>query len=171
MPAVRLDVLAAVEQGHLDCFVIYKLDRLSRSVRDYLNLLAFLEEHKVAFVSVTQQFNTTNSLGRLTLNPLAHLDPMGALLLLVAWRIGEYALKLGARGAETLSAAVDVHDPRFCRRLVRGGSLGAVEYGLEVETRAEGRAVAAQDQDFVGHVSQYRCGSAPGAKKGPPTGP
>ena len=63
-------LLEDIRQDRLDCLVVYKLDRLSRSVRDYLNLLAFLEEHGIAFVSVTQQFNTTTPVGRMTLRML-----------------------------------------------------------------------------------------------------
>ena len=68
-PALKR-LLADVEAGKLDCVVVYKLDRLSRSVRDYLNLLAFLADHDVDFVSVTQQFNTTTPVGRMTLRML-----------------------------------------------------------------------------------------------------
>ena len=68
-PALKR-LLADVESKKLDCVVVYKLDRLSRSVRDYLNLLAFLDEHDVDFVSVTQQFNTTTPVGRMTLRML-----------------------------------------------------------------------------------------------------
>ena len=68
-PALKR-LLADVEAHRLDCVVVYKLDRLSRSVRDYLNLLAFLDQHDVAFVSVTQQFNTTTPVGRMTLRML-----------------------------------------------------------------------------------------------------
>jgi len=68
-PALK-QLLADAEAGKVDCVVIYKLDRLSRNVRDYLNLLALLETHGVDFVSVTQQFNTTTPVGRMTLRML-----------------------------------------------------------------------------------------------------
>jgi site-specific DNA recombinase len=50
--------------------VVYKVDRLSRSLIDFARIIGAFEEHNISFVSVTQQFNTTNSLGRLTLNIL-----------------------------------------------------------------------------------------------------
>ena len=50
--------------------VVYKVDRLSRSLIDFARIIEIFEKHNVSFVSVTQQFNTTNSLGRLTLNIL-----------------------------------------------------------------------------------------------------
>jgi len=63
-------LLRAVEAGELDCVVVYKVDRLSRSLLDFTRMLSIFEKHKVSFVAVTQQFNTSTSLGRLTLNIL-----------------------------------------------------------------------------------------------------
>jgi site-specific DNA recombinase len=63
-------LLADVEAGELDCVVVYKVDRLSRSLLDFTRILSLFEKHKVSFVAVTQQFNTSTSLGRLTLNIL-----------------------------------------------------------------------------------------------------
>jgi site-specific DNA recombinase len=63
-------LLHAVEAGALDCVVVYKVDRLSRSLLDFTRMLSVFEKHKVSFVAVTQQFNTSTSLGRLTLNIL-----------------------------------------------------------------------------------------------------
>ena len=63
-------LLQAVEAGELDCVVVYKVDRLSRSLLDFTRMLSLFEKHKVSFVAVTQQFNTSTSLGRLTLNIL-----------------------------------------------------------------------------------------------------
>jgi site-specific DNA recombinase len=63
-------LLGAIEAGELDCVVVYKVDRLSRSLLDFTRMLSLFEKHKVSFVAVTQQFNTSTSLGRLTLNIL-----------------------------------------------------------------------------------------------------
>src|SRR4051794_27381315 len=63
-------LLQAVEAGELDCVVVYKVDRLSRSLLDFTRMLSIFEKHNVSFVAVTQQFNTSTSLGRLTLNIL-----------------------------------------------------------------------------------------------------
>jgi len=63
-------LLAEVEAGRVDCVVVYKVDRLSRSLLDFARIMEAFEQHGVSFVSVTQQFNTTTSLGRLTLNIL-----------------------------------------------------------------------------------------------------
>jgi site-specific DNA recombinase len=63
-------LLQAVEADELDCVVVYKVDRLSRSLLDFTRMLSVFEKHRVSFVAVTQQFNTSTSLGRLTLNIL-----------------------------------------------------------------------------------------------------
>jgi len=68
-PALKR-LLADVEARRIDCVVVYKLDRLSRSLRDYLNLLALFDHHGVGFVAVTQQINTTTPMGRLLLKQL-----------------------------------------------------------------------------------------------------
>ena len=59
-----------VQAGKVDCIVVYKVDRLSRSLIDFARIIEVLEGHGATFVSVTQQFNTTHSMGRLTLNIL-----------------------------------------------------------------------------------------------------
>ncbi|NLF17828.1 MAG: recombinase family protein, partial [Lentisphaerae bacterium] len=63
-------LLADVRGGGIDAVVVYKVDRLSRSLLDFARIMSVFEEHDVAFVSVTQSFNSTNSMGRLTLNIL-----------------------------------------------------------------------------------------------------
>ncbi len=68
-PALKR-LLAAVERKQIDCVVVYKVDRLSRSLLDFAGIIGLLDKHGVSFVSVTQQFNTNTSLGRLTLNVL-----------------------------------------------------------------------------------------------------
>lgn len=59
-----------IDQGKVDCVVVYKVDRLSRSLLDFARIMERFENHNVSFVSVTQHFNTTHSMGRLTLNIL-----------------------------------------------------------------------------------------------------
>jgi len=68
-PALKR-LLADIEQGLIDVIVVYKIDRLSRSLMDFAKLVEAMEAHDVTFVSVTQSFNTTTSMGRLTLNIL-----------------------------------------------------------------------------------------------------
>jgi DNA invertase Pin-like site-specific DNA recombinase len=68
-PALK-ELLNKIEAGAIDCVVVYKVDRLSRSLLDFARLMSLFDRHGVSFVSVTQEFNTTTSLGRLTLNIL-----------------------------------------------------------------------------------------------------
>jgi len=63
-------LLADIEAGRVDCVVVYKVDRLSRSLLDFARMMETFEKHRVSFFSVTQQFNTTTSMGRLMLNVL-----------------------------------------------------------------------------------------------------
>jgi len=63
-------LLADITAGKVDCVVVYKVDRLSRSLLDFAKIMALMDEHGASFVSVTQNFNTTTSMGRLTLNIL-----------------------------------------------------------------------------------------------------
>ncbi|MBK6720221.1 MAG: recombinase family protein [Sphingomonadales bacterium] len=64
------NLLADIEAGLVDVIVVYKIDRLSRSLMDFSRLVEVFDKHGVTFVSITQSFNTTTSMGRLTLNIL-----------------------------------------------------------------------------------------------------
>ncbi len=68
-PALQ-KLLADVEARRIDVIVVYKVDRLTRSLADFAKLVELFDKHDVSFVSVTQSFNTTTSMGRLTLNVL-----------------------------------------------------------------------------------------------------
>ena len=68
-PALQ-QLMRDIQAGKIDVIVVYKVDRLSRSLHDFAKMVEVFDRHKVSFVSVTQQFNTTTSMGRLTLNVL-----------------------------------------------------------------------------------------------------
>src|SRR6266581_642152 len=68
-PALQ-QLLADVRAGTIDIVLVYKLDRLTRSLADFAKLIELFDAHAVSFVSVTQSFNTSSSMGRLTLNVL-----------------------------------------------------------------------------------------------------
>ena len=68
-PALK-KLIEDIKIGKINCVVVYKVDRLSRSLIDFVQLLELFEQNKVTFVSVTQQFSTNTSMGRLTLNIL-----------------------------------------------------------------------------------------------------
>jgi site-specific DNA recombinase len=68
-PALK-QLLADVEAGKIDSVICYKVDRLSRSLLDFARIISIFEKHHVSFVSITQQFNSATSMGRLVLNVL-----------------------------------------------------------------------------------------------------
>lgn len=68
-PALKA-LLAEIDAGRIDLIVVYKVDRLTRSLADFAKLVERFDAQNVSFVSVTQQFNTSSSMGRLTLNVL-----------------------------------------------------------------------------------------------------
>ena len=68
-PALQ-QLLAGITEGRVDTVVVYKIDRLTRSLADFAKIVEILDARSTSFVSVTQQFNTTTSMGRLTLNVL-----------------------------------------------------------------------------------------------------
>ena len=68
-PALKR-LLADIEAARVDTVVVYKVDRLTRSLGDFAKIVEVFDQYDVTFVSVTQQFNTTTSMGRLTLNML-----------------------------------------------------------------------------------------------------
>ena len=68
-PAMQ-KMLADIKARKIDVVVVYKVDRLTRALADFAKIVDVFDAHKVSFVSVTQQFNTTTSMGRLTLNVL-----------------------------------------------------------------------------------------------------
>jgi site-specific DNA recombinase len=68
-PALQ-QLIADIKAHKINVVVVYKVDRLTRSLADFAKLVELFDAHAVSFVSVTQQFNTTTSMGRLTLNVL-----------------------------------------------------------------------------------------------------
>ena len=71
-------LLADVAAGQIDVVVVYKVDRLTRSLSDFAKIVEIFDNRQVSFVSVTQAFNTTTSMGRLTLNVLLILRAVRA---------------------------------------------------------------------------------------------
>ncbi|HLM79742.1 MAG TPA: recombinase family protein [Terriglobales bacterium] len=68
-PALQ-QLMSHIREGSIDVVVVYKVDRLTRSLADFARMVELFDAHNVSFVAVTQQFNTTTSMGRLTLNVL-----------------------------------------------------------------------------------------------------
>jgi site-specific DNA recombinase len=69
-PAARSTALPSndIQTGKIDIVVVYKVDRLSRSLLDFHKLIELFERHQTTFVSITQSFNTTDAMGRMHLN-------------------------------------------------------------------------------------------------------
>ena len=76
-PALKR-LLEDIEASKVQIVVVYKVDRLTRSLSDFAKIVDVLDAHNASFVSVTQQFNTTTSMGRLTLNMLLVIRPVRA---------------------------------------------------------------------------------------------
>lgn len=68
-PALQ-ELFADIQAGQIDMIVVYKIDRLTRSLIDFSKMVDLFDKHNCSFVSVTQNFNTSDSMGRLTLNML-----------------------------------------------------------------------------------------------------
>ena len=119
-PALKR-LLAAVEARSIDCIVVYKVDRLSRSLLDFARIIEVFDRNGVSFVAVTQQFNTTSSLGRLTLNILLSFAQYAERAIMQSGSVGR-AVLLAFRGCwtphypgsnkEVISASGGLNRPR-----------------------------------------------------------
>jgi site-specific DNA recombinase len=115
-PALQ-GLLADIRAGRIDIVIVYKVDRLTRSLADFARLVELFDAEAVSFVSVTQQFNTTSSMGRLTLNVLLSFaqferdvtgerirDKIAASKKKGMWMGGNVPLGYDARGARSGAA-------------------------------------------------------------------
>jgi DNA invertase Pin-like site-specific DNA recombinase len=91
-------LIADIEVGKVDVVVVYKFDRLSRSMLDFLQLLDFFKRHNVSFVSVSQRFDTSTPVGEMTLNILLSFAQFEPTSRSVDWRDATVGLRLGRRG-------------------------------------------------------------------------
>ena len=163
-PALQ-GLLDRVRSQKIDIIVVYKVDRLTRSLADFAKLVELFDEHNVSFVSVTQSFNTTSSMGRLTLNVLLSFaqferevigervrDKIAASKSKGIWVGGP--VPLGYRSVAKKLAVVP-EDAALVRRIfadyLRLGSIGELAASLDREgirprprTLANGRIIAAE---------------------------
>src|SRR6202042_1632296 len=113
-PALK-KLLADIDAGRVDVVVVYKIDRLTRSLADFAKLVEAFDARSISFVAVTQQFNTTSSMGRLTLNVLLSFsqserelsservrDKIAASRRKGKWTGGSVPLGYGAQGKKLL---------------------------------------------------------------------
>ena len=119
-PALRR-LLADIERDLVDVVVVYKIDRLSRSLMDFAKLVEVFDAHEVTFVSVTQSFNRTTSMGRLTLNILLSFAQFEREV--IGERIRDKVAASKARGmwmGGKVAARVSGREPKADRRSARG---------------------------------------------------
>src|SRR5438094_4109235 len=129
-------LLADIGAGRIDIVVVYKVDRLTRSLADFARLVEIFDAQGVSFVSVTQQFNTTSSMGRLTLNVLLSFAQFTREV------TGEHILdklsaskKTGMWMGDTLGLGHDVRDHRLLVNL-KAAAIVLLSCQLDIELRA-----------------------------------
>ncbi len=135
-------LLDDIRARKIDCVVVYKVDRLSRSLMDFARMMGEFERHRVSFVSVTQQFNTTHSMGRLTLNILLSFAQFERELvsertrdkIALARQKGKYAGGRPVLGYDAVDTRLAVNEEEACR--VRE------VFATYLRTESIGRAVA-----------------------------
>src|SRR5437588_9894752 len=103
-PALKR-LLADIEAGQIDVVVVYKVDRLTRAPSDFAKLVDIFDRCGVSFVSITQQFNTTTSMGRLTLNVLLSFaqferEVIGELISTSKSSVSSIRSAIGLRGSQ-----------------------------------------------------------------------
>jgi DNA invertase Pin-like site-specific DNA recombinase len=114
-PALQ-QLLAEIREGKVDVVVVYKIDRLTRSLADFAKIVEIFDAKGVSFVSVTQQFNTTTSMGRLTLNVLLSFAQFG--LVVRAHRFHDLLVKHKGGKFGDLAKSEKLHRSYF-RQLLR----------------------------------------------------
>ncbi len=155
-PALQA-LLAEVRAGQADVIAVYKVDRLTRSLADFAKLVDLFDAHSVSFVSVTQSFNTTTSMGRLTLNMLLSFaqferevigervrDKIAASKRKGIWAGGPVPLGYRCSGKKPVIVPEEAETVRLIfTRYLELGSMGALLKELDrlgVRTKASGLA-------------------------------
>src|ERR1035438_4142276 len=136
-PALR-KLMADIEAEKVDCVVVYKVDRLSRSLLDFARIMGTFEKRGTSFVSVTQQFNTTASLGRLTLNILLSFAQFERELIAERTRDKMSAARRKGKwvgGIPVLGYDVDPHGGRLAVNEDEAGRVRAI-FDLYLEQRS-----------------------------------
>jgi site-specific DNA recombinase len=158
-PALQ-QLLMAIQAGRVDIVVVYKVDRLTRSLADFAKIVEILDAKGASFVSVTQQFNTTTSMGRLTLNVLLSFaqferevtgerirDKIAASKKKGMWMGGMPSLGYQARDRKLV--VVD-SEAEIVRRIFRGyvelGSIRSLKEELDVQGLTSKSRTSASDR-------------------------
>ncbi len=173
-PGLKL-LLADIEAGLIDVVVVYKIDRLTRSLSDFSRIVEIFEKADTSFVSVTQSFNTATSMGRLTLNMLLSFaqfecevtaerirDKIAASKRRGLWMGGQVplgydadgrTLKINAAEAKTIRTLVDLYETHGTVRAVKSA---ADDLGLRSKQRTTGDGTrtggVALDRGHIHHL-------------------
>jgi site-specific DNA recombinase len=159
-------LLADIRAGKVQIVVVYKVDRLTRSLSDFAKLIELFEAHGVSFVSVTQQFNTTTSMGRLMLNVLLSFaqferevtgerirDKIAASKKKGLWMGGTPPLGYDARERKLIvnetEAALVQH---IFRRYAEFGTVAKLMVALQAERRCSKRYTSTSGRTFGGRT-------------------
>src|SRR6202163_2013204 len=143
----REQLLADITAGRVDTVVVYKIDRLTRSLADFAKIVEILDAKGASFVSVTQQFNTTTSMGRLTLNVLLSFaqfereitgerirDKIAASKKKGMWMGGVPPLGYEARGGKLVVVDSEAETVRYIfRRYTELGSIRLLQEELDAQ--------------------------------------
>ena len=136
-------LLADIKAGKVQIVVVYKVDRLTRSLADFAKIVDVLDAHGASFVSVTQQFNTTTSMGRLTLNMLLSFaqfereiagerirDKIAASKAKGMWMGGNVPLGYDVKDRKLIVNEAEADDrPLIFRRYAELGSVTLLQHG------------------------------------------
>ena len=163
------ELLTDIDAGRVQVVVVYKVDRLTRSLADFAKIIETFDAHGVSFVSVTQQFNTTTSMGRLTLNVLLSFaqferevtgerirDKIAASKKKGMWMGGNLPLGYDSEDRKLVVAEKEAETVRHIfRRYVELGSVRRLKYELDADGIVSKARVFKNDRR-VGGVSLAR---------------
>ena len=144
-PALKR-LLREIQLGRIDVVVVYKIDRLTRSLMDFAELVETFDAHSVSFVAVTQQFNTTTSMGRLTLNILLSFAQFEREL--ASERVKDKIAASRKKGKWTGGTAPLGYDTKDKKLVINKGEAQTVKtiFQLYLEVRSFGKLVAELDR-------------------------
>jgi site-specific DNA recombinase len=157
-PALK-KLLADIEAGRIDVVVVYKIDRLTRSLADFAKLVEAFDSRSISFVAVTQQFNTTTSMGRLTLNVLLSFAQFEREL--SSERVRDKIAASRRKGkwtGGTVPLGYDARDKKLIVNKTEAETVRAI-FRLYIELKSFGRLVA--ELDRRGIVTKRRATKVP----------
>jgi DNA invertase Pin-like site-specific DNA recombinase len=162
-PALK-KLLKDIKEGKVDVVVVYKIDRLTRSLADFAKLVETFDARSISFVAVTQQFNTTSSMGRLTLNVLLSFAQFEREL--ASERVRDKVAASRRKGkwtGGTVPLGYDAKDKKLVINKVEAHTVRTI-FQLYLEVKSFGRLVAELDQRKIvtkrrdTEVAKYRGG-------------